>query len=138
MKIQQQRRRRMKMGGKQQIVKSEEVERQLRIMLNPRHDIQNFSRTLFTAQCIVLVNMFIWQRSFHVSNIISRVIEAFFIEFQYHFPINQASFASIPPLHAFIYCPTKQLTLIDRAYILTYYRSLTRSTSTQEKVLSLF
>lgn len=36
--------------------KSKEVERQLGIMLKPRPDIQNFSRILFTAQSIVLVN----------------------------------------------------------------------------------
>jgi len=36
--------------------KSEEVERELRIMLKPRPDIQAFSRLLFTAQSIVLVS----------------------------------------------------------------------------------
>lgn len=35
--------------------KSMEVERELRIMLKPRPDIQKFSKVLFTAQSIVLV-----------------------------------------------------------------------------------
>jgi hypothetical protein len=36
-------------------IKSQEIERQLQMMLKPRPDIKNFSRTLFTAQSIVLV-----------------------------------------------------------------------------------
>jgi hypothetical protein len=47
-------------------LKSDEVERQLGIMLKPQPDIQNFSRVLFTAQSIVLVGtVYSAQANFH-------------------------------------------------------------------------